>query len=173
MTSRLSTPAAMLLLVVFATLALSTSAEARPRRGAPPHRRAPHVVISASPWVFGYVPAPRAGWVWVDGHYTARRVWSPGYWRPVELRAGWVWTAGYWDGPAYVDGTWREEAREGWVWVDGTYDDGGHWVPGHWDAVSTAAPPPPAAPTLPDSAPLAIPADAAPPASPGDLHHEY
>jgi len=57
------------------------------------------------------MPAPRAGYVWDQGHWHwrhGRYVWIPGHWRGV--RAGYHWVPGHWvaRGP-----NWR-------------------WVPGHW-----------------------------------------
>jgi len=153
------------------------SAEARPRHPGPPGPPPfygppnPHVVIRLDPWVVGYRPDPRPGWTWVPGHYDEQRNWIPGYWAPLDDRPGMVWVPGHWEGPAYVEGQWREAARPGWAWVDGYYD-GGRWVDGHWEA-AVAPPPPPLAPppAPPEDAPLAIPASDTPSSS--DVHHDY
>jgi hypothetical protein len=55
-------------------------------------------------------PAPRANYVWVEGHWK----WT---------RRGYVWAPGHW-----------ERARKG-EWVPGHWDQtarGYVWVPGHW-----------------------------------------
>ena len=57
------------------------------------------------------MPAPRAGYVWDQGHWHwrhGRYVWIPGHWQGV--RAGYHWVPGHWvaRGP-----NWR-------------------WAPGHW-----------------------------------------
>lgn len=145
-------------LVLTGFLALSAlfapaTAEARPRHRPPPHVYVggPRVHVVVNPWAPAYMPAPRAGWVWVPGAYFGPR-WRPGYWAPAAVRAGWLWVPGYWAGTVYVDGYWREEARPGQVWVDGYYDDDGVWVPGYWapanssDAHRDDAPPPPPSP---------------------------
>lgn len=162
------------------SLLSANTASAYPRRP-PPHPRpaygapGPGVVIALNPWAFGYVPAPRPGWIWVAGHYDARHVWFPGYWQPASPRAGWAWVPGFWDGPIYVEGRWREDSRPGWGWVEGYYDNG-RWVEGHWEAIG----PGPEGP--PDVAPpAAAPSSSAPPPPPpadptegaGDVHHDY
>ncbi len=154
-------------------LLASSPAEARPPRGRPAPRRAshPHVVIAINPWAIDYRPDARPGWDWVPGYYNARRVWVPGYWRPVAVRVGWAWIPGYWVGPDYVEGSWREAERPGWVWVEGEYDDGGHWIEGHWEAV----PPPPPAPPPPLVPAQGVAPTEPPPPPPeeGDVHHDY
>jgi len=160
--------------LAFVTLAPGVAfARPRPARG-PVHHvygPGPAVVVRVNPWVVGYSPGPRPGWIWVAGHYDPRHVWIPGFWTPAAPRAGWLWVPGYWSGPDYVEGSWREEARSGWSWVDGYYE-GQSWVEGHWEpagaqpasgtAPATPEPPPP-------DAPLAIPVtpDSA------DVHHDY
>lgn len=128
-------PVSLLLTLIlsFAALGAPTLAEARPRHHPPPrvHVSGPRVHVVINPWAATYVPAPRAGWVWVAGVYYGPR-WRPGYWTPAAARVGWVWAPGYWAGTVYVDGYWRESSRSGQVWVDGYYDDEGVWVPGYW-----------------------------------------
>lgn len=143
-------------------------AEARPRHRPPPRHvvGGPRVHVVINPWAPSYVPAARAGWLWVPGVYVGPR-WRPGYWAPAAPRIGWLWVPGYWSGTVYVDGYWRDHSRQGQVWVDGYYDEEGTWVPGYWapadsvDAAREEAPAPPPA----DSAP----ADGA--AAP--VFHEY
>jgi hypothetical protein len=58
-------------------------------------------------------PAPRPGFVWVNGHWKWAHgdyVWEPGHWK--EVRVGYHWVAGHW-----------AERGAGWVWVEG------HWAP--------------------------------------------
>ncbi len=95
-----STLGAMLLC---ASLSACVVAEPEPTvvRSAPP---APRVEVA---------PPPRAGYVWVAGHWRWAHggyVWEPGHWQ-VE-RVGYHWVPGHWAarGP-------------GWVWVEG------HWAP--------------------------------------------
>lgn len=148
-----------LLTVLAATLLLPAVAEARPRH-APAHRPAPHVRVVpvapavrvvVSPWMFGYRPAPRTGWVWVDGYTTADGAYMPGYWAPATPRPGYDWVPGHWEGDRYVEGYWREAYRPGFTWVDGYYDRG-QWIDGYW---APLAPPPPEPPP------------------PGAVHHDY
>jgi len=136
------------LAILLIGLMLVGTAEARPRHrpGPPGPRVGLRVVIN--PWAFGYAPAPRAGWVWVDGQYAPDGTWIPGYWRPAVDQPGWIWVPGHWDGGSYVEGYWREASRDGFVWVDGYYE-GGRWVPGYWEPV--APPPPPGPPPQPDT----------------------
>ena len=57
------------------------------------------------------VPAPRAGYVWDQGHWRWRQgryVWVTGHWQTV--RTGYHWMPGHW-------------APRGPGW---------RWVPGHW-----------------------------------------
>jgi len=75
-------------------------------------------------------PAPRAGYVWVQGHWEFRNgrwKWSRGYWK--AQRTGYVWVAGHWE---------RRGNRH-------------HWIAGHWQRGGVApaprprpTPPPPA-----------------------------
>jgi len=60
-------------------------------------------------------PAPRTGWVWVEGHW--------------ENRGGWVWVSGIW-----------VEAQPNRVWIDGRWQQRNgqwFWVPGRWEVVAT------------------------------------
>ncbi len=67
------------------------------------------------PKIVGVKPAaPRAGFVWVGGHWTVRAgryVWVSGSW--TKPHAGSVWVNGHW-----------KKVRGGWT-----------WVPGHWKRV--------------------------------------
>lgn len=157
-------------LVALAILLAPLSADARGRRHRPArvHGHGVHVVVS--PWSAAYVPAARAGWVWVPGYYAGAR-YFPGYWRPAVARLGWAWVAGYWAGSVYVDGYWREESRPGQVWIDGTYSESGEWIPGYWAPATSAD----AARERGeyDQPPVVVP-DAPPPEPPsGTVHHEY
>ena len=98
-----------------------------------PHRS--HVRVVLGPWSPSYVPAPRAGFVWVGWRLTAG-LWSPGHWRPKAPppRVGLVFVPGYWRSGVYVDGYWREPEQDGMVWVEGYYDDNGDWIEGRWVA---------------------------------------
>ncbi len=91
----------------------------------------PAVNVVIDPWGPAYVPAPRAGYAWVNGYYDNYGYWHPGHWVPTARRSGYVWVPGYWSGPHYVDGYWRPAARPGYVWRDGYYR-GGAWVGGGW-----------------------------------------
>ena len=82
-------------------------------------------------WHASYVPAHRAGYVWVPGHYV-RGHWRPGHWKPTTVRVGFVWAPGHWRGDDYIEGYWRPDAKDGMVWVEGYYTDDGEWVEGHW-----------------------------------------
>jgi hypothetical protein len=58
--------------------------------------------------------APRAGYVWVQGHYdfdyaNNQWVWNPGHYE--RARAGYAWTDGRWDNN---NGT--------WIWIDGRWN---------------------------------------------------
>ncbi len=119
--------------VLFAVVGAATFAEARPRHRPPPRSivLGPRVHVVVNPWQADWVPAARAGWVWMDGASLGTR-WRPGHWRPAALRVGWLWVPGFWTRSVYVDGYWREEARQGQEWVDGYYDDDGIWIPGYW-----------------------------------------
>lgn len=148
--------------LVFGLLSLlaPAMAEARPRvRAVVP---VPGIRVVINPWAPGYAPAPRPGWVWVEGHYDEDGNWIPGYWRPAFDRPGYVWVPGHWNGAVYVDGYWREADRPGFVWVEGHYE-GNRWVPGYWAPAPPPAPPPP--PEGEGEVPV-IPA-------PGDVHHDY
>lgn len=168
----------LLLACLLGLAVLPSAAEARPRHWRPGVRVvAPHVRVYVGPWAFGYVPAPRAGWVWVAGHYTETGRWVPGYWRPAFTRAGWSWVPGYWVGDEYVDGYWREASRPGSVWVDGYYDDDGRWVAGYWAPANSAdarresqapAGPPPEPPSDAPPEPPAVPEGGE-----GDVYHAY
>jgi hypothetical protein len=133
-------------LLLLAGIALPQAAEARPHHH--PHVRvvtpAPRVSVVVSPWAYGYRPAPRTGWVWVEGHYDRDSVWIPGYWMPAQPRPGYAWVAGHWEGDRYLEGYWREIERPGYVWVEGYYDRAGRWVVGYWGPAVAPPPPPPA-----------------------------
>lgn len=118
-----------------------------------PHRHAHHrpavvvapppaVHVVVDPWGPAYVPAPRAGYVWVPGYVHHGR-YVPGHWQPTYSRAGYVWVQGHWAGRHYVEGYWRPVAQRGMVWVEGGYDERGVWHEGYWAA---AGPPPRSAP---------------------------
>ena len=142
----------LLLLSALSTSLLAGTAEARPRV----HWRvvvpAPAVRVVVNPWMFGYRPAPRPGWVWVEGYYAQDGTWVPGYWAPAQPRPGYAWVPGYWDGDRYVEGYWREAGRPGFVWVDGYYDRG-RYNPGYW-APAGGPPPPPEGPPPEPEAPV-------------------
>src|SRR5262249_21003540 len=80
-----------------------TTAEVGVAYGAPP-----------PPPAYYYVPAPRDGFVWVDGTwgwgYNAW-VWRPGYW--ITARPGYAYVQGRWYGRSWHPGYWR--ARGGVV----------------------------------------------------------
>ena len=116
---------------------------------------APAIRVVVNPWAYGYHPAARSGWTWVEGYYAPDGAWIPGYWSPAYERPGYAWVPGYWEGDRYLEGYWREVARPGSVWVDGYYDRG-RWVAGYWaPAAPPVEPPPP------------------PAASPEPVFHEY
>jgi hypothetical protein len=146
------------------------------------------VALRIAPWVIGYRPAPRAGYVWVGGYWQGPR-YVPGHWQPLAPppQSHYVWVDGHWEGDAYIDGYWRVEAVDGILWVDGEYEEGSY-VEGHWEdldgqPVSEAALPEDvylpveaeAGAGVSEDSPLAVPvvpgsADTAPEAAP-DLHH--
>ena len=149
----------LLLTVMTALLLVPATAAARPRHHGG-HHVAPHVRVMVpgpslrvvvNPWAIGWAPAPRTGWVWVEGQYDQAGRWVPGYWSPGYARPGYAWVAGHWDGPTYVEGYWREMSRPDAVWMDGYYE-GSRWVDGYW------------APNAPQHE-LAHPAE--------DRHHDY
>lgn len=160
------------LALILALVGIPSAAEARPPRARPPAWRvvvpAPRVRVYVGPWAVGYVPAPRAGWVWVPGHYTASSRWMPGHWRPASTRPGWAWVPGYWVGDEYVDGYWRESARPGAAWVDGYYNEDGQWVSGYWAPANSADARRDAEQGAPPSEP-----PPEPPTEGGDVHHDY
>lgn len=164
-------------LVVMSTLTPAFGSPARPPRPGPDyHWVSGHWVHVATPantvWVAGhtgpnggwvpghfkYVGPPKAGHVWVVGHWEGT-TWVPGYFR-FETRSdrvwvaghygpggGWVrghwkytgpaksghvWVAGHWQGSVWVSGTWRPASRRGKVWVPGHYGPRGKWRRGHW-----------------------------------------
>ena len=90
----------------------------------------PSVVVQVDAFAPGHRPAPRAGYVWIDGYYDAYG-WVPGWWEPTYSRAGYAWVPGYWAGPQYIDGYWRANARAGYYWSAGYYD-GRSYVRGGW-----------------------------------------
>jgi hypothetical protein len=138
--------------LLLAVALMPSFAEARPRRYVRVVRP-PAVRVVVNPWAYGYHPAARDGWSWVEGYYAPDGTWIPGYWSPNYERPGYAWVPGYWEGDRYVDGYWREAQRPGFVWVDGYYDRG-RWVAGYW---APSAPPPPAPP----------------PPAPAEVHHDY
>lgn len=91
------------------------------------------VSVRYSPWVMGYRPAPRAGYIWVGGVWRGS-LYVPGHWRPVSPppRSDYVWVEGHWDDDTYIDGYWRIEEIDGMIWVDGEYTEE-DYVEGHWE----------------------------------------
>lgn len=89
------------------------------------------VPVGFDPWSQRAMPAPRTGWVWVDGGPDAFGGWQPGTWRPYDSRVGYVWEPGYWSGFQYIDGYWRPVERASWMWQGGHYEGRG-WVSGRW-----------------------------------------
>ena len=164
------------LLLLASLFVAPTAAQARGRAHVRFYVPAPAVRVVVNPWAYGYRPAARAGWTWVEGYYAQDGSWVPGYWAPAYQRPGYVWVAGHWEGDRYLDGYWREIARPGWTWVDGYYDRGGRWVQGYWAPAGPPQGPPPAPPAYgPDSGPPSEPpADEPPPAEPpSDVYHDY
>lgn len=71
----------------------------------------PEVVVmrSVPPPRIEVIPAPRTGYVWVNGHWRWWRgayAWEPGHW--IAVRAGYHWVTGHW-----------VPRGSGWVWIDG------------------------------------------------------
>lgn len=90
----------------------------------------PTVVVQVDAFSPDYRPAPRAGYIWIDGYYDAYG-WVPGWWEPSYTRAGYAWVPGYWAGPQYVAGFWRSNVRAGHYWSAGYYN-GRNFVSGGW-----------------------------------------
>ena len=87
---------------------------------------AAEVIVSVAPPPDRYerVPAPRRGYVWVDGHWQwngARHVWVRGHWE--RQRVGYVYHAPRW---VERDGRWEYQARR--------WDRDGDGVPNRLDA---------------------------------------
>ncbi len=60
------------------------------------------------------VPAPRAGYVWVQGR--------------------WEWRGNQW---TWMDGHWQRARGDAYAWRDGYWERRGnryHWIEGHWEA---------------------------------------
>ena len=70
----------------------------------------PEVVMHpAPPPRVEVIPAPRTGYVWVNGHWRwwqGAYVWEPGHW--ITVRVGYHWIPGHW-----------ASRGSGWVWIDG------------------------------------------------------
>jgi len=128
--------AAALLALFIALPAFAGHPAYRPVRGAT-------VVVHVDPWSPTWRPAPRAGYVWVDGYWDYD-VWVPGYWETVKRR---VHVPGYWEkvwhGPEYgyrydrCGRRYRYVVRPGHydrVWVPGRYEVRYErvWRPGYW-----------------------------------------
>lgn len=91
-----------------------------------------HVTLEFNPWVpHAAAPPPRAGYVWVSGHYNKYGQWFPGWYQPTQTRPGYLYHPGYWSGVRYVDGRWAV-AHSDRRWVSGYYR-GQRWEGGHWD----------------------------------------
>jgi hypothetical protein len=74
-----------------------TTAEVGVAYGAPP-----------PPPAYYYVPAPRDGYVWVDGTWAwgyNSWAWRPGYW--VTSRPGYTYVQGRWAGRSWHPGYWQ------------------------------------------------------------------
>ena len=99
------------------------------------------VSVQINPWSPSWRPAPRSGYVWVDGYWDVDQ-WIPGYWAPTYSRAGYVWVRGYYDGVSYTDGYWRSTYRAGHSWVSGRWNgrsySSGYWAPSHRVATRSA-----------------------------------
>jgi hypothetical protein len=100
-------------------------------------------------WVEGFWrPKHRTGYRWVSAWLEEDGVFHQGFWEPTEDRPGHVWIPGWFDGTAWVEGYWVEQAE---------YDraDPETWQPEPgWDAHQDEAPPPS---TDSDEPPPAIP----------------
>lgn len=60
------------------------------------------------PPAYYYTPAPRDGYVWIDGNWywnTGAWAWAPGYW--VVGRPGYVYVQGSWAGHRWRPGYWN------------------------------------------------------------------
>jgi hypothetical protein len=133
--------------------------------------------VRVAPWVINYRPAPRAGFIWIDGGWRGS-VYVAGHWRPdtPPPRSDYVWVDGHWEDETYVDGYWRIQEIDGILWVDSGYDED-EYVEGRWEdpagyAVPQQALPEAAAvPIEPDGA-LAVPFGVDPEPEPQTpLHH--
>ena len=71
----------------------------------------PHFSVVFNPWSAHARPAPRHGWIWVDG-YWSHGDWRPGHWVPSYSRPGYAWVNGYWSGHSWTDGYWRDQHRD-------------------------------------------------------------
>ena len=173
----------------------SAVAEARPPRHYQQHARPRTrvvvrpgltVALRIAPWVIGYRPAPRAGYVWIAGYWQGPR-YVPGHWQPIAPppQPDYVWVDGHWEEDTYVDGYWRVDKVDGILWIDGEYENG-TYVEGHWEDLDGQPVPEEALPedvylpaesesAVDEDVPLAVPVDpgSAEPASEGapDLHH--
>jgi hypothetical protein len=59
------------------------------------------------------VPAPRAGYVWVRGHWEWRGnqyVWEKGHWERERQQMRWV------------DGHWERQSNNDWIWIEGRWE---------------------------------------------------
>ncbi len=115
-------------------------------------RTRPIYVVESEPPAPQYVHhAPRAGYVWVQGHWQmvgGRWRWKGGHW--VKARSGYSWTAGHW-----------EKRGNRYHWIEGRWVAGAAPAPNVRDHRKPAPAPAPApAPNVRDHR------DAAPPAYP-------
>lgn len=63
-------------------------------------------------WMEGFWrPEYRKGFRWLDGFYDENGLFQAGYWVPVGTRPGMVWVPGWFDGTAWVEGYWIDEAE--------------------------------------------------------------
>ncbi len=107
-------------------------------------------------WMDGFWrPEFRQDYVWVSSRFDRDGLYRAGYWQPVEDRPGQVWQPGWFDGNAWVEGSWVDEASVKDI-------DPTQWKPE--DGWSGGAAPPPATPppgrfeqAVAPERPLAIP----------------
>ncbi len=88
-------------------------------------------------WVEGFWrPEAVSGYVWVDATWDEAGVRRCGYWEPVADRPGYAWVPGWFNGRAWVPGSWVPQAE-----LDAAEPES--WTPPEaWEIDDDAAPPP-------------------------------